>query len=431
MPISSLPIPPTRQDPTNFADRADTFLAALPTFATEANALQTDVNAKQAAAAVSETNAQAAATAAQASAGVTLWNAGTTYTQGQTVYSPTTFYTYRRKLAGQTATDPASDSTNWSQVTGTGNTNSESSVVNFTGATGVNLSNAAARLGIGTTSPIGKLDVYNAGDCWASVRAGAGFTASLNICGNANGAFVSSFDLQQSTSGAAYLLNRANSPVIISTNNVERVRISETGNVGIGSTNPAVALHILRTTGTAELRVANSGTTGTDYARLNVERASGASGEMIVTSSILYLGTATSHGVGFRVNSIEVARFDTAGSLGINISSPSSKLHVNGSFALSAPTITSATTYTVGVNDTTVRFNAACTVTLPVASSSLGRIIKFVTVGANAINAVSSANGAVVPLTSATGGTVILPATSGKCITLQSDGTNWIAIAGN
>jgi hypothetical protein len=36
--ITPLPTPPTRQDPTNFATRADTFLAALPTFATEANA---------------------------------------------------------------------------------------------------------------------------------------------------------------------------------------------------------------------------------------------------------------------------------------------------------------------------------------------------------------------------------------------------------
>lgn len=36
--ITPLPTPPTRQDPTNFATRADSFLAALPTFATEANA---------------------------------------------------------------------------------------------------------------------------------------------------------------------------------------------------------------------------------------------------------------------------------------------------------------------------------------------------------------------------------------------------------
>ena len=42
--ITPLPTPPTRQDPTNFADRADTFLAALPTFAVEVNTDLSTVN---------------------------------------------------------------------------------------------------------------------------------------------------------------------------------------------------------------------------------------------------------------------------------------------------------------------------------------------------------------------------------------------------
>jgi hypothetical protein len=53
MAITPLPTPPSRSDPANFAARGDAFMTALPTFATEANALQADVNAKQAAAAVS------------------------------------------------------------------------------------------------------------------------------------------------------------------------------------------------------------------------------------------------------------------------------------------------------------------------------------------------------------------------------------------
>lgn len=47
MAITALPTPPTRQDPINFNDRADAFLAALPLFGTEANDLATDVNSKQ------------------------------------------------------------------------------------------------------------------------------------------------------------------------------------------------------------------------------------------------------------------------------------------------------------------------------------------------------------------------------------------------
>jgi len=42
--ITSLPVPPTRSDATNFASRADTFLGALPTFQTETNAAITEIN---------------------------------------------------------------------------------------------------------------------------------------------------------------------------------------------------------------------------------------------------------------------------------------------------------------------------------------------------------------------------------------------------
>jgi hypothetical protein len=42
--ITALPIPPSRDDPVNFAPRADAFLMQLPTFATEANALAIEAN---------------------------------------------------------------------------------------------------------------------------------------------------------------------------------------------------------------------------------------------------------------------------------------------------------------------------------------------------------------------------------------------------
>src|SRR5690606_28223609 len=68
MPIDPLPQPPSRSDPQNFAARGDAFMAALPAFATQANALQEDVNLKEEAAtsaAISASDdAQAAALAA-------------------------------------------------------------------------------------------------------------------------------------------------------------------------------------------------------------------------------------------------------------------------------------------------------------------------------------------------------------------------------
>ena len=62
MAISPLPIPPSRADAANFSDRADAFMAQLPTFANEANSLQADVNSKQ-------TTAISAATTATTKAG--------------------------------------------------------------------------------------------------------------------------------------------------------------------------------------------------------------------------------------------------------------------------------------------------------------------------------------------------------------------------
>ena len=118
--ISALPTPPSRQDPTNFNDRADAFLGALPQFQTEANALQTDVNAKQLAAASSATNAAASELAAANTAGATIWVSGTTYAIGANRFSPINFRTYRRKTAGAGTTDPSTDTTNWQLLTSLG-----------------------------------------------------------------------------------------------------------------------------------------------------------------------------------------------------------------------------------------------------------------------------------------------------------------------
>lgn len=66
--ITALPTPPTRQEPSNFSERADAFLSALPTFGTEANALATDVNQDSIDAAANALTAQSSASTAMASA---------------------------------------------------------------------------------------------------------------------------------------------------------------------------------------------------------------------------------------------------------------------------------------------------------------------------------------------------------------------------
>ena len=134
-PISNLPSPPSRQDPANFADKADAFLGALPTFQSETNAAGTYFDSQNAIAttqagiattqagnaATSATNAANSATAAAnsaASAGGVLWVSGTAYAVGYVVYSPIDFQNYRAIQATSGTTDPSLDDTNWVQLGG-------------------------------------------------------------------------------------------------------------------------------------------------------------------------------------------------------------------------------------------------------------------------------------------------------------------------
>lgn len=111
MPITPLPTPvPSRADPANFAARGDAFLAALPTFATEANALEANVDA-----------AEAVCLSAAQTVNVTAWNSGTSYAVGVNVYDATTLLTYRRKIAGSGGLRPGLNSTDWQLLTGFGN----------------------------------------------------------------------------------------------------------------------------------------------------------------------------------------------------------------------------------------------------------------------------------------------------------------------
>lgn len=110
MSITALPTPPSRDDPSNFAQRADDFLAALPAFAAQAEAARVEVNA----------NTATCQSAAQVS-NVTSWVSGQTYALGAAVYDPTDFLTYRRKAAGSGTTRPGLDATKWALLTGFGN----------------------------------------------------------------------------------------------------------------------------------------------------------------------------------------------------------------------------------------------------------------------------------------------------------------------
>lgn len=121
--VDALPPAPSTASPSTFAALADAFVAALATFRTQINNIATnvyanalDAYANAVAGASSASAAAGSAASAAASANVTKWISGTSYAEGDQVWSPVTYYTYRRKSAGGGTTDPASDSANWALV---------------------------------------------------------------------------------------------------------------------------------------------------------------------------------------------------------------------------------------------------------------------------------------------------------------------------
>jgi hypothetical protein len=102
-----------------------------------------------------------------------------------------------------------------------------------------------------------------------------------------------------------------------------------------------------------------------------------------------------------------------------------------GPLQLPAPVTLTAASVTLSTAQTSVIFNpaGAQTVTLPAASSAGGQWLWLKSVSANAV---SSASSNIVPLGTTAAGTTIFtnPATS-KWVSLQSDGVNWITMAGS
>lgn len=92
--------------------------------------------------------------------------------------------------------------------------------------------------------------------------------------------------------------------------------------------------------------------------------------------------------------------------------------------------VTKTASFTLGSNENEVICNGTATITatLPSAASFTGRRVVIKTIAAYTV---VSASSNVVPINSATAGTEILAATAGKWAELVSDGTNWVAMAGN
>ncbi len=142
-------------------------------------------------------------------------------------------------------------------------------------------------VGVGTIAPGVKFDVAN-GDIRTT-------GALLSYDGTTNSRLIS-------FGGASFFGTTTNHPIIVQTNNTERMKIDTSGNVGIGTSSPAVKLDVA-----GEVR-STSGTV-----QLFMEGVSGSGG---------YLGTRSNDFLQFRTNNTNVMNITAAGNVGIGTTSP-------------------------------------------------------------------------------------------------------------
>jgi hypothetical protein len=195
-------------------------------------------------------------------------------------------------------------------------------------------------VGIGTTAPSSKLEVNGVG----SFSLGTALLPSHSFTGDLNTGMWSS---------GADTIN-------LSTAGSERVRVTSTGNVGIGTTSPGSLLHVVSP---------SSGTLDT----ITIQGISGTSSDISVlkwqnssASALLRIGSANGTGNSY-INSLgaiafgignatigtsEAIRITTAGNVGIGTTAPTSVLHLKAGTATAgtAPLgFTSGTLLTVPV----------------------------------------------------------------------------------
>jgi hypothetical protein len=142
-------------------------------------------------------------------------------------------------------------------------------------------------VGIGTTSPNDKLEVSG----------GAVRSTGLNGFIRINDGVLSA-----SRADGLYLIQEANAPMIMWTNNTERMRITSTGNVGIGTTTPSQKLNINGSGARLLIQDTNQGASGFIAGR---------------AASEVFLGNDGSLPLSFLVNNTERMRIDSSGNVGI------------------------------------------------------------------------------------------------------------------
>jgi trimeric autotransporter adhesin len=252
----------------------------------------------------------------------------------------------------------------------------------------------SGNVGIGTTSPASKLQVYTGNTANANngitLMRGAGFDVfGIKHRSDAGGIYRGAITYD-AAEVMTFLIN---------------------GNVGIGTTTPTQKLDVED----GFIQVSGTGPSGYGYL---LNRA----GQDIYSIRHLDSGLTISN----ETDSRKEMTFNGTGNVGIGITTPKNKLDIAGSLGRGIP-VTKTANFGVAATENWLIMNgtATITITLPTASSWTGRELMIKNIAAYTV---VSASSNVKPIDTDTAATAILPATAGSWCTLVSDGTNWVTM---
>ena len=275
--------------------------------------------------------------------------------------------------------------------------NSEAGINSSADATAITI-DSSENVGIGTSSPNQLLEVakssggatINISTDQAPGSISSKLYTNLDFSGYNNNvmARLQSWD-ESSSTGYGYLTFHTNN----GTSLIERMRINSSGNVGIGNSNPTVALEVGDGTATANwLRL--NGTTSDLYIGQNTGFShfgqTNATKILSVSNHPMVYGTANAYPLIFGTNDTERMRIDSTGNVGIG-TSPSYPLHVQ---IPSDGSVGASFRYIGGTNNPGLFFstNESTRVSSIDASGSTTGILAFKTSGTEAMRIDSSGN---------------------------------------
>jgi len=198
--------------------------------------------------------------------------------------------------------------------------------VPFTGSkwltgTNNNIYYNAGNIGIGTTNPFNKLHI-DAGNATASYTQ---FTVGTTTGQTITDGTLFGID----ASGTTIIKQQENLPILFFTNNIERVRVSNTGNIGVGITNPLNKLQLDAGSATACYNQFTVGTTTGQTATDGTLFGTDATGNTIIKQQ-------ENLPLLFFTNNIERFRVSSTGYVGIGTLTPTYKLDVTGDINISS-----------------------------------------------------------------------------------------------